>query len=755
MKFLHKHFPKLLTSLNLTAACLLMLSGISVAADRIEIQNVEIGIDGHFRIGCWAPITFDITLPNSAKGKISAQIVAVDPDGHGVITTLPELETAQTVAPVKSLFRSGKIEAPLTIEVLENQQTIARRTIRIDGAEASHSLKQDAHFWILANEQPAFTAAVTRLQRDSPERIFDSSFDKIPLEIADSLGLDSANLIVINADTPVSTSQSTAIRDWVQRGGRLLICVGGDTDVLRNCPLSTWLPFLPTGTSDLRNLNGFNQLVPGSGPLRMLGSIPAAQFNPTDGTIVASDVGNPLALRAAYGLGSVIMLSVRLDQRPFSDWGSRAEFAMALVDFEPTWKTTSGVSQGASADSGLNPTGVSDLQTQLIHALDHYESVPRPSYWVIIGWSALLILIIGPLDYFILHHLVGRPQLTWITLPVWLTVITLWSYSAAQATNGVPQQANQLELLDIDMSLHKARGRSWLNFYSDETRRHQVHAHIMPEQLGLDPAKASVSFLQTSWIERPESGYRGMYRSGGLEPQKPAYHLSADRQGIDDLPTRIWSTGSLGSVWEANLNPEKPIVEANLSDPGTGRLSGTLTYQGNQELTEWFIAYGNFAYFPRTSRGQQQTPLQPGDQINLRETRSNILRGVLIGLTHTSIFKENQNRGKTFVVREDYDTLSYEPYPILRTLSFHEVTGGRAYTNLGNDSLQAADLSNLLELHRAVLFGRMKTPLTQFTVNGNPPNFAQQDSVVRIILPVDFELADVNAPPDPSLLKIK
>src|SRR5690606_32170498 len=129
----------------------------------------------------------------------------------------------------------------------------------------------------------------------------------------------------------------------------------------------------------------------------------------------------------------------------------------------------------------------------------------------------------------------------------------------------------------------------WLNFYSPETRRNHVQASLQGHALFKEELKSSPTFLQTSWIERPESSYRGMYRSGGLETQKPNYHLSADRQTIPDLPTRIYSTGSIGSEWEVPLNPDQ-VVEFDLHDPGTGRLEGSLTYLGAQELTEWFVA---------------------------------------------------------------------------------------------------------------------------------------------------------------------
>ncbi|MBT5017276.1 MAG: hypothetical protein HON04_00860, partial [Planctomicrobium sp.] len=171
--------------------------------------------------------------------------------------------------------------------------------------------------------------------------------------------------------------------------------------------------------------------------------------------------------------------------------------------------------------------------------------------------------------------------------------------------------------------------------------------------------------------------------------------------------------------------------------------------------SQWFVAYGNFAYFPRTPQGEAQQPLQPGDEFNISEARSNLLRGVLTGITQTSIFNDRILNANTGSNRGIYNPLSRDPFPILRTLSFHDVTGGTSYTQLNNQSLSSADLSPLIELRRAVLFGRLKTPVTNFSVNDETENYVNQESVLRIILPVRVDQIDINAPPDPSLLRIK
>lgn len=724
----------------------------------LDIQNVELGIDGQFQVGRQTGLHFDLSHAGDSLRRVVPQILTVDPDGHGVISTLPEVEVGPGTVRINALFRSGKLDAPVMIEILEAGQVVTRKTLQVNLSGTYRCLQQDSHFWILAGAQPAYEAAAAELRKIDPGSIHLTSFEKVARGLTDARMLDCVNLIVLNGETRIAPELSEILEEWVQHGGRLVIAVGEHVEELRSGSLKSWLPVLPVEKTDVRNLSPLNQMVPGSSPLRMLLSVPGGSFDATSGTVLASGLGAPLAIRGAYGSGVVTLLSVRMDRKPLSIWDSRAEFAMILADYSSNWAEFDQARKQGRVDAELNPTGVTDLQTQLLHALDDYADVPRPSYWIVIGWCAGLVLLIGPVDYFLVHDLLKRPQLTWITLPVWLTLMTCWSYPTVLATNAMERRGRKIEILNLDLTTNQVHGKAWVNFYSEETRRNKVNVAVSAPFLLPETSNATspenVKFLETSWIDRPETSYRGMYRSGGLETQKPMYHLANDQRSVPDLPTRIYSTGALGTAWQGKLDPEQ-VAHFDLRDPGTGRLEGTVTYLGDQVLTEWFIAYGNFAYFPRTARGESQIGLRRGDTFQLDSARSNRLRGVLIGLTQTSIFNDRQEHQASDVSYQKYDPLARDPYPILRTLSFHAVTGGQTYSNLDNHSLETSDLSPLLGLQRAVLFGRVPTPYTEFQVNDQALEYEQQDGVIRIVLPVKYEQIDVDAPPDPTLLQMK
>jgi hypothetical protein len=87
--------------------------------------------------------------------------------------------------------------------------------------------------------------------------------------------------------------------------------------------------------------------------------------------------------------------------------------------------------------------------------------------------------------------------------------------------------------------------------------------------------------------------------------------------------------------------------------------------------------------------------------------------------------------------RAEYDPFSDDPDRLARMITFHDAAGGSGYTALRNDPLARWDLSRLLELNRAVLFGRIDLPAVIYRVDGQEISPRQRTTFVRIVLPVE------------------
>jgi hypothetical protein len=102
-----------------------------------------------------------------------------------------------------------------------------------------------------------------------------------------------------------------------------------------------------------------------------------------------------------------------------------------------------------------------------------------------------------------------------------------------------------------------------------------------------------------------------------------------------------------------------------------------------------------------------------------------------------------------FIESEIYDPMSRDLVRLWRTLSYHETTGGVAYTGLTNEALAQLDLSRLLGLEQAVLFARLPGPATRYLINNEPAPPTEATTIIRAVLPVQPGNDRLTAPPKP------
>ena len=106
------------------------------------------------------------------------------------------------------------------------------------------------------------------------------------------------------------------------------------------------------------------------------------------------------------------------------------------------------------------------------------------------------IVLIGPGDYFLVKRLLKRMELTWITFPLWVVLVSAGAYALAMYTKGNQLRLNQVDLVDVDVESGLARGTSWLNLFSPQSQTFDLT--IEPRA----PSGAAVSDPQrcSSWL---------------------------------------------------------------------------------------------------------------------------------------------------------------------------------------------------------------------------------------------------------------
>jgi hypothetical protein len=220
--------------------------------------------------------------------------------------------------------------------------------------------------------------------------------------------------------------QLDALRTWVASGGDLVI-VGGSTGTaaLQGFP-DDLLPYRPervidVPVTDLGDLLG-NEPVGGT-------SLPALAGELQRGTALARSADDTVAARATYGSGSVTLIGID----PATSWLVGSAAAARL------WGGTV-PSSVPRADAGIQDDSF------LLDALTNLPSVDLPRMDQLFLLFAGYVLLLGPVNYFVLRRL-DRREWAWFTMPALALAFTLAAFMLGVLLRGTSVVINELAIV--------------------------------------------------------------------------------------------------------------------------------------------------------------------------------------------------------------------------------------------------------------------------------------------------------------------
>ena len=701
---------------------------------------MEVGFGGVFQVARWTPIR---VAPANGESFDSGSVTVVDVDGRPVTFPLdPRSDGSLT-----GLFQSGRLDA--SIRVRAASETGPEVEHLLASGEDLDCLRQETQMWMLVGRHTGFERAAKVLNAAQPEsspapavQLIQTTPDELPTS-ADAL--DSLALLVLGS-LELDQQRSQAVDGWVQRGGRLVLTMNDAGADSEESSLEGWLPvtigesFRERQTTALTGR--ITAYVPNKGTLRSLEELQVHAVEADRGVVLIDGPSAPVVVRSAYGLGMVTVVGVNLEHRPFvltgrdngSDhptvWSGLPQMCLQLAAEElPSAQTDS-----TGRELQLAPTGVSDLHSQLAGILDYFPEVRRASNWNVIGMLAAYLLVVGPLDWFLVHRLLGKPQLTWVTLPAWVLFAGWWASSVADSNNGDQTAARHIEFFDVAADTGVQRTSAWFSLYSPDTRRLDLSWKRSASVAG-DAVEGSNRLAS---LARPEGGFRGAYRRGGVDLGGAGYEIetSAHSAVAKRVPINQWSSLAFaGNSYEFVGQQAAPIAECRQVTDTQGRLVRyEFSHQLPGTLEDWFAVERLQVTFPVREDSPVKT-LAPGVTYNLVDgTGEKLLQGFLQG---EIITEDKRKTGSQFYTRsEDYDPLGLDPAGLFRILSFHDAIGGRSYTRLNNRTLNRHDFSDFIHLDRLVVCGRFTQPVSQFEVDGDPAEKVETSTFVRLIVPI-------------------
>ena len=712
-----------------------------------HIEQVRIGLPGgqaeqesaRSRYGAWAPVyvKFKAGPEGSSRDRFRIRVETTDSENtaYHYDTNLPALVPNQDYLAV-AYIRPGAAGNDFKIQLLtaSGQTVSGQPSVSLDSDKDTLDAKDVLYLTIgarlpgmkralLADPALANVADDDLTDKKGTARFaYMDDVTQMPdrwfgYEAADVVVLATGSQTFINSLNDESAApQRKALAEWVRRGGKLIVSVGANrqiaAEVLDKMPLPDFdkMPLLNCaieGSATVPDAANLAHWLAPDGRVPVLKNVEITKLKPGAGVTVlvreSAKVGDdmrdcPVVVEASCGLGRVWLTAFDVDGPPFTTWpdGQKAFWNRVQAEFTPRAAPAARGPQAMQPgmapmpeEGGEPPALLGEVQ----RALENFEKVPVVNF----GWVALFILvyilIVGPLDYFLLKRVFKRLELTWITFPVIVLVVSAAAYGTAYYLKGDDLRANKIDLVEYDLnSPQEAYGTSWFTLFSPRIQNYTVGLEpSAPGWTAAPSADATSHPITVSALANPDLSER--VGSSSLFRQPYAY--AEDASGLERVPIPVWSTRSFQASWRAGLDPAKPPLAVTLrhaqgEDKDHSKLAGEITNQLPVELQSVTLFYRGLWYTLPNGIAAGETfdvrtlfaPGKIGRSDGLWVNDAQTLAPSRIGPNGVPTAAQNDNDFNGFKTPQSF-IRPKRPYELMKDLMFHGKAEGSQLLNSG------------------------------------------------------------------------
>lgn len=419
-------------------------------------MNVSPAFDGYFKYGEWLPIYVELENPGQ---DLEAEVqVRVPRSGGGVTFSAPVSLPAGAHKLVPLYILPNTYSHSLDVKLVQNGETLATQK-----AALNPIMNIEVLIGLVASNQGALSLlkGIQYPNNGRPVNVVNILPDQLPARLE---GLRSFDVLVVNdTDTSQLTlEQTSALRGWLQNGGRLVIGGGaGTARTLSGLP-EDLLPVKISGEQkaaarDVEDLSRFSK----GQKIEAAGEFVLAQAAVTNGEILAGDTDLPLVVEKPIGAGDIDFVALDLSSAPFEGWSGTGKF----------WETL--LSTANNYYNGPSDISIRSIQaSNMANPLSMIPSMELPSIKWLTAILVLYILIVGPANYFVLKKK-NRLHWAWITIPGITILFSAAAFGSGYLMRGSNILIHKIGIMEIQPE-GSAHISSYMGLFSPSEKSYQV-----------------------------------------------------------------------------------------------------------------------------------------------------------------------------------------------------------------------------------------------------------------------------------------
>ena len=285
----------------------------------IDIESLELGYDQLYKRNRWVPIRILVTSRGeNFEGHVKVEVNSISSDtlmkSYSVPLSLQHTDRQKRLIPI--LLSRGRSNLRLQLINLQNQVRISRQVM----TEIPRPLSDLFVLVVSPNRDGLRRLHKQPIDQESNGNIF------IGYTVTGDLptswrGYDSIDTLVVRnvplSDQYLLKDQQTAMLDWIQNGGILILSGGRNFHTIKGSFLRS---YLPVSLSSLQIENEMPESI--SQRFDVSSVIPFDKINfvlRPGGEVLIGDAGSIHVAKSMYGSGTIISLSFDYASPPFSD----------------------------------------------------------------------------------------------------------------------------------------------------------------------------------------------------------------------------------------------------------------------------------------------------------------------------------------------------------------------------------------------------------------------------------------------------